>query len=148
MAKGKKRKDKQPKHLKSPFPQKIPKHAQNPEGYQHQLIAWHFQHLDHEGDWPCTCQTINDIIGLLCEYEKMTWSEATQRRHTHPMPTHKICKRARNRLIELGHDDAANLYQIEIAGGYKRRLWGFRQQNILQILWWDPNHTVYPTKRK
>jgi hypothetical protein len=138
---------KQPRHKQSPQPKKEAKHLKDPEGYQHQLIAWHFQCMDVGGEWPCTCQTINDLMGLLCEYEKMTWGEADLRRHTHPMPTHRICERAQNRLMALRYEDAASLYQFEIAGGQTRRLWGFRQQNILQILWWDPNHTVYPMKR-
>lgn len=140
-------KNKKPKNKQVPAPQKKAKHLKDPQGYQHQFIAWHFQCMDDGGDWPCTCQTVNELMTLLCDYENMTWNEATQRRHTHPMPISNICNKAQSRLEKIGHEDAATLYQFEIVGGQKRRLWGFRQQNILQILWWDPDHTVYPMNR-
>ncbi len=76
-----------------------------------------------------------------------TWNEAIARSHNHPIRIDKICKRAQNRLAQLEYGDNDTLYQLRIAGKGERRLWGFKHQNILQILWWDPDHTVYPTRR-
>ena len=27
-----------------------------------------------------------------------------------------------------------------------KRLWGFRKDGVFYVLWWDPDHTVYPTE--
>jgi len=64
------------------------------------------------------------------------------------MPTDKIEPPAQRRLDDLGIDDTGTLYQLKIPGGQgKQRLWGIRQENVFQILWWDPNHTVYPLNK-
>lgn len=84
-------------------------------------------------------------MALLCEYERLKWSEALDDRSNHPMPIANIDKAAQKRLSVLGYGDGENLYQLKIrGGGGKQRLWGFRIENIFQILWWDPRHTVYP----
>jgi len=64
------------------------------------------------------------------------------------MPTEKIERRAQNRLNEIGYGDTGTLYQLDIKGGQrKQRLWGIRQENIFQILWWDPDHTVFVSRK-
>jgi hypothetical protein len=30
--------------------------------------------------------------------------------------------------------------------GGKARLWGFRSERIFHVVWWDPDHRVYPTE--
>jgi hypothetical protein len=36
-----------------------------------------------------------------------------------------------------------DIYRFRL--GNKRRLWGFRRVNLFEILWYDPDHNVYPT---
>lgn len=143
-----KRGNKKPKHTQTPTPTKKAKHTKNPEGYQHQLIAWHFHRMDSGGNWPCNHKTIKPILPRLHEYEKKRWFEIMQQRRNHPMPTNKIESQAQQRLTDLGIGDTGTLYQLEIKGAQRKpRLWGTRQENIFQILWWDPNHTVYTPKK-
>jgi hypothetical protein len=26
-------------------------------------------------------------------------------------------------------------------------VWGFRRGNVIHVLWWDPDHTVFPGNR-
>jgi len=139
---------KTPKYLQIQEPTKRPKHIQNPEGYQNQLIAWHFHRMDNGGNWSCNYETLKSISNRLHEYEKLKWNEVTLASGNHPMPTIKIVPQAKTRLFELGIGDTETLYQIEIKGIPKKkpRLWGLRQENIFQILWWDLNHTVYISK--
>jgi len=141
----KKQNNKTPKSINLPSSQKKAKHTQNPEGYLSMPMAWHLWSMDETGDWPCDMNTISNIRSRLHEYEKKKWSEALESKHNHPMPPEKIIPRARRRLSELGYEDVANLYQFEIKNGKgKQRLWGFKIYNILQILWWDPNHEIFP----
>jgi len=141
-------KKKQPKNVQTPTPRKKATHLENPKGYQNQFVAWHFRSMDNGGDWPCDCRIIGGLIPLLAAYENMTWNEATSRHHTHPISVKGLCDKAKNRLIKIGFEDAETLYQFEMSGKGARRLWGLRIQNILQILWWDPKHTVYPIRRR
>jgi len=30
--------------------------------------------------------------------------------------------------------------------GSTRRLWGFRKERTFHVVWWDPEHKVYPTE--
>ncbi len=141
---GSSKKKKLPKQDKTPTVSKQAKRTQNPEGYEHQLIAWHFRCMDAGGTWPCTVETIQSILPRLKEYEQKSWSEIKREARNHPMPTHKIEPKAQARLTTIGYGDTGELNQLDIKGGQKKqRLWGIRQENIFQILWWDPNHTVY-----
>jgi hypothetical protein len=122
-------------------------HTKNPEGYQNQLIAWHFECMDTDGQWSCTHGILEEIKDRLHEYEKRKWSEL--RESSHPLPIEKIIRKAQERLNKLGHHDYANLYQLDIRSpGQKQRLWGLRVENIFKILWWDPKHEIYPVQKR
>lgn len=150
MSRGNKRnKKKPPKNVDFPIPTKEAKYVKNPIGYQSQYIAWHFQCMDIDGDWPCTMDIISQIKNKLHEYERLRWSEVLKPINNHPMPINKIINKAQRRLLDLGYGDTAKLYQLQIKnGGSMQRLWGLRQENIFQILWWDPNHEIYPVEKR
>ena len=81
--------------------------------------------------------------------ESNTWKELVSRdggRRFHSTPVEVIAKDARQRLEEISQDDIDDLFQIRI--GSSARLWGIIDRNIMKILWWDPNHTVYPMNIK
>lgn len=141
---GGKKKNNKPKHIKNPTAAKQAKHTKNPEGYQRQLIAWHFHIMDDGGMWSCNLGNIRTILQRLHEYERKRWYEVVEQPSNHPMPVEKIEPAAKRRLSSLGLDDTDTLYQLKITGGNgKQRLWGLRQENVFQIIWWDPHHTVY-----
>ena len=145
---GGKRKKHIPKHIQSPTTTKRANHTKNPEGYQHQLIAWHFRIMDDSGKWSCDLETVRKILPRLHEYETKRWFEVVKHKRNHPMPVENIEPAAQRRLSKLGFGDTGTLYQLQIAGGGgKQRLWGLRQENVFQIIWWDPNHTIYIPKR-
>jgi hypothetical protein len=146
---GRNNKKNGPKRSKTPTTKKQATRTENPEGFQRQLIAWHFRIMDNGGNWPCNMETITTISNRLHEYEVQKWHEVVKQRSNHPMPVSKIEIPAQSRLSKLGLDDAETLYQLKIPGNSNmQRLWGLRQENVFQILWWDPNHTVYITKRR
>lgn len=146
---GQGKKKKQARNTENPNTSKQAKHSKNPEGYQHQLLAWHFRLMDKGGEWPCNLKIINSILQRLHEYEEKRWSDIVDSPHNHPMPVESIEQKAQRRLCKIGLEDAGTLYQLKIAGnGGKRRLWGIRQENVFQIIWWDPNHSVYITKSR
>jgi hypothetical protein len=144
---GKKGNNKKPTSTYQPQIRKEATHTRNPENYQKQFIAWHFECMDTSGSWPCNISTLQNIENRLHEYERIRWSELTG--SSHPLPINRIIPKAQRRFFELGYGDYENLYQFDIRnGGQKQRLWGLRVENIFKILWWDPRHEVYPVQKR
>jgi hypothetical protein len=138
---------KKPKTNFQPSITKEATHTKNPEGYQNQFIAWHFECMDMSGSWPCNITTLQNIQNRLHEYERMKWSGLGG--SSHPLPVNKIIPKAQKRLFDLGYVDYETLYQFDIKNGNsKQRLWGLRTENIFKILWWDPKHEIYPVEKR
>ncbi|MEU3287833.1 hypothetical protein [Streptomyces longwoodensis] len=53
---------------------------------------------------------------------------------------------ATRRLTELGYDAIDGLSRLSLGG--KPRLYGIRNQNEFSILWWDPEHQIWPAPKK
>lgn len=63
-----------------------------------------------------------------------------------PIPAHAICHDAKKRLRELQLDEFEELWKLKVHG--KIRVWGMRVASNYLIVWWDPDHTVYPMDPK
>ena len=103
--------------------------------------------MDLAGEW--SCHEIlqrrllhRGLVDRLQSFESMTWREIERDGKHHPMSHVAISAKARRRLAELPHVDPELLYSLRIT--QRRRLWGIRQGRVFRILWWDPEHTVYP----
>jgi len=52
---------------------------------------------------------------------------------------------AKRRLVERERDDATEVARIRV--GSAKRLYAVRTpRGVFEMLWWDPNHEVYPTE--
>lgn len=80
----------------------------------------------------------------LAAFETMTWGEILTQggRQNHLMPVVKICSPARTRLTARGQEDAEFVCSLRI--GKAERIWGILDGAVLRVLWWDPEHLVYP----
>lgn len=119
---------------------------------------WSFALLDHAYDRAWTWANVGAYAGtlfsFLAEMEKLTWQEIRQQKVKaaggHSRPKHHgqevetLCKEARAQLEELGLADVDELFRFRLAG--RERLWGLQvpNTNIFCLLWWDPDHQVYP----
>jgi hypothetical protein len=81
------------------------------------------------------------IRGRLASLESMTWGEIL-RAGTHLIPSVKICTEAKERLRELREDDRELLVSLRITR--VQRAWGIPDGPVVRLLWWDPEHLVYP----
>ena len=83
----------------------------------------------------------------LVQWASLTWSEidrlntGTGHKMHHSMPTSGLAEEAQNRLIEIERYDD-DIFRFRLGG--KPRLWGFRVVADFQILWFDPEHEIYP----
>jgi hypothetical protein len=78
------------------------------------------------------------------EYEAKTWSQKLIKEayRNHRIECHMLCKEAQDRLAELGVDDVEQLVSYHLSA--RESVWGILNHNVLDLLWWDPDHLVYP----
>lgn len=95
------------------------------------------------------------IYPKLLSFESMSWDEIRQQTHrrgntmvsnNHDDDISKLGKTAQLRLKELGYTDYDKIYSLRLEG--KIRIFGFRTQNYMDIVWVDLDHSVYPLKNK
>ncbi len=96
-----------------------------------------------------TPEELRMVRDRLSNFESMTWSEilVQGRKQHHTVKLHKLSNAARQRLEEIfGAIDVDFLVSLSL--GSVERIWGVLDGRVLQVLWWDPGHQVYPSKLK
>jgi hypothetical protein len=141
-----------PSLVRSPDSKKIPHTSKEIDNLENRLFRWrinsNFIDLDHEEWGWVTKLDIDGFFNLLEKhlhrYESTDWKELKKQNNCHPLPVEKIVPRAQERLCDKcpGVD---SLYQV--SAGEVPRVWGVRREDILYLIWYDPDHTVYPIKR-
>lgn len=74
-------------------------------------------------------------------FESMTLGEMIGKQN-HLIPVEQLCKEAERRLVELRLDDVTSLFSLRITK--IERVWAVLEHNVAILLWWDPEHQVYP----
>lgn len=146
-----KRQKKRAKFSTPPLQRKTPHIAENVDDLTTRNFKWRMDEAyidyDHE-EWGWgqvgIRQFFQCLLPRLQDYETMTWNEITQRVSCHAMEVSRICPAAKRRLQEMNLD-IDTLHQIDMR--QPCRLWGYRDKQILYIIWHDPNHSVYPLKK-
>jgi len=140
---------KSPKSSYKPKPKKQPKTSiENiPKSLKEKSPVWVFSKIDIYGKWGwinLDRHTLTQVIlRKIKKFETMKWGEIQkQRSKHHSMPVANICSDAQKRLKEIGIFDIDELFSFNING--KKRIWGLKDRFIFEVLWWDPEHEVYP----
>lgn len=114
-----------------------------------QYPVWRVAFIDYEGKWGFDKlnkpNILKSILSKLKDFEGMKWREI-EGDENHIISVAKISKDAKKRLTDINKSDHQDLFSFRLTG--KKRLWGIRIREEFYILWWDPNHTVYPVKKK
>lgn len=112
-------------------------------------FRFRFDRVDVGSSWCLTDiskQDHADLLACMKQIEGMRVSEVIPNR----------CKRedvagrspnpeAQRRAQEIYPDDHDHIHSLRVSGA--KRLWGLQFQNEFSIIWWDPAHEVWPTKR-
>ena len=53
---------------------------------------------------------------------------------------------ARGRLEAIGMADQTKISVLRLGG--QERLFGFRDRNVFHVVWWDPQHQIWPSLKK
>jgi hypothetical protein len=114
-------------------------------------LCWRFRHADHDSRW-CIHQAADDlcsILGQLANLESMTVGEAFpgggypgKEYEVESIPT----REALDRLEAIGLADMTKISVLRLGG--MPRLYGFRDKNIFHVVWWDPQHEIWPSRKK
>lgn len=114
-------------------------------------LVWRLGFHDDDGDWALSSASRNQMVNLLdklVSYESMKVGEIFSPDSEHgkayevaSMPPH-----AQERLREIGHDDEDKLHRLRCSG--VARLYGIMRENVFHILWWDPEHQVWPSAKR
>jgi len=145
--------NKKPKIKNIPSPQKRPNFSPkaSPDSVLKRTPVWRFSLMDRQGPWGWANIPSADVfIYVLCQklknFETMTWDEIDRNKQNHIMPVFRVSNQAQKRLKEIKLNDRDELYSLRLSG--KERIWGIRALDSFYILWWDPEHTVYPVSKK
>jgi len=121
--------------------------------YRHQA-RWLFSCLDLDGPFgwnqlrTSKAEVAHTIKDRLAHFESMTWGEILleAKKQNHSIEVSKIIKEAQDRLIHLELNDVDQLISLRVGGA--PRIWGLQKGEALAILWWDPEHKIYPTGKR
>jgi len=106
--------------------------------------------MDVGGDWGwgrISGVELRRVRDWVCNMEKLTWNEARNPRGPGCKPvslnsSNAAAAKIKDRLLELKQDDVDGLYEFHLDG--LTRFWGLRRGHVCHLLWWDPNHEIWP----
>lgn len=78
---------------------------------------------------------------------QQTGGHRRHRRH-HDQPVTNICTEAQKDWMKARLGDTfgdRDLFRFRLSG--EQRLWGYRVGATFHVVWWDPDHLVYPTEK-
>lgn len=105
--------------------------------------------MDMDGPWSWTNvdgQKLKEIRAFLANLETMEWNSLLHQNRAHTVARWHLSKDAQKRLEAIGQDDTDDLVSLRKTG--VERIWGIKDRDVLKLIWWDPDHTVYPVEKK
>jgi hypothetical protein len=117
-----------------------------------ETIIWALNLVDLEGPWGWNKLGRDDFGALQGKFK--SWESLRPgeffggggKRGNKRIPLENLCSEAQRRLEHLQLDDLPGLWELHAAG--QPRIWGHREEHVFYILWWDPDHTVCPSRKK
>lgn len=139
-------KDKRPKSKEQVSAEKKPKSG-IPESPQ--KLVWSFSVMDFDGPFGWNnCDAVEKFLEIFRrkkEFEGMSFNDLSKT-ESHAIPSWKLSKPARDRLEELNLDDWDEVFSLRITA--RNRIFCLKDGTTMRVLWWDPEHQVYPVGKK
>jgi hypothetical protein len=115
-------------------------------------LCWRFTHVDNEGPWgfgDLTAEAICDLLAQLVAFESMTVHEAFHK-GDYPGKSYELeglpNPVALERLEAINLADQTKIWRLRVGG--TGRLYGFLKFNVFHVVWWDPDHQVWPSQKR
>jgi hypothetical protein len=121
-------------------------------GYFQHPPSFSFRRYDADTDWsfaPDGKPSVNNVFTILRGLEATTWASVMQASggrsvgtNSHYISIDKLCADAKRRANTICLDEK-ELFSLRLQGDV--RLWGIIEPNgCFFVIWFDPNHKVYP----
>ena len=137
---------KNPRAASNPTSNKNPRAALIPnDNYQPEFRACQ---MDTHGPWgwdKLDSLHLQDFLQKIFHSQKLTW-QILRDNGSHLVDLSLLIADAQKRLKVLEKDDLDQLYSLRLSG--KKRVWGIKDDNILWLLWWDPEHQICPSLKR
>lgn len=90
----------------------------------------------------------SDVHSKLLNFERLTWKEILVRdRHwNHRITIDKLVPSAKKALAKTPFKDVDQVVSLRLTG--KERVFGVMENEVFNVLWWDPDHKVCPAPKK
>jgi hypothetical protein len=123
---------------------------------RHPVFSFRFADRTYDGSWGFnrSADESHTVAELMCNMGALTWSEIysqttggrRRRKKHHDQPLAGLCKEAQDRIAHLRLDEVIDDRVFRFRHGGTGRLWGWQVEDIFFVLWWDPDHQVFPTE--
>jgi hypothetical protein len=127
----------------------VPNKAARPLETDDGCLIIRFNQIDVAGPFSMANASSADLVRIMAavkQFETMRPLDAFSGQPGKDYKTAELpSKQTRDRLIELEHDDE-DIACLRLSG--TGRLWGFRRGRYFHVLWWDPDHQVWPSRKK
>ena len=134
----------------------VPSTATNSDAYRRKFVQWTAREIDDVNGakagrrWDLNASETMELLKFLDELTHKTWGEwesemsnGRQRHHDHAVTD--LTPVAQDRLRQLDENEE-RIFRFRLKG--KCRLWGFRSGDLFRVLWYDPEHSVYPVSKR
>lgn len=111
-------------------------------------FRWTTRDCDYDGPFGWCKASHQDIflkvIPKLQNFESQSWGEieTESNNNHHSIEIDQLCPEARQRLPDTKCKDMEELFSLRLEGAF--RVWGARREGVFEVLWYDPQHQVYP----
>lgn len=134
----------------TPLGLKVPVIGKQPESYMDLKAAWRIarcQLLEPYGWRGLDAVMMVEIHGKLSAFESMTFSEifVRDKSKNHEINVEDIPNPLVRKWLRVNMPDRPALRTLRLAGA--QRIWGYLSDGAYQIVFWDPNHKIYPSAR-
>jgi hypothetical protein len=115
-------------------------------------LCWRFGYVDHDGPWgfdEVEPSVLREILVRLANFESMTLNEVFHR-GGYPGKDYDVAdipnSDALDRLEVMGLADQTKIWVLRLGG--EPRLYGLLRGNIFEVVFWDPEHEIWPSVLK
>lgn len=134
----------------------VPSMATDGGSYKNAFVRWTAREIDdvsgaNDGRrWDLSAREAMELLKFLDELTGKTWGEcenemANGRKRHHDHAITDLTTVAQSRLRQLDENEE-RIFRFRLKG--KCRLWGFRSGDLFRVLWYDPEHSVYPVSKR
>lgn len=126
--------------------------------YGREKCVWAFDRIDRDGEFAFDVKRedfdAKAVFEKMIYYNSMTWAEIDRQTHDKGKSKHHFIKDLRglskeciDRIKKMHLDEEIdNIFSFALTNTV--RVFGLRELGMFYVLWYDPYHKIYPSKKK